>query len=99
GERGDGRRAQTSQPDEDEDIQMTAEEMDAMDQMEESSLPMNVRVHAGPARATPVPSSSRATTAALGGESPPAPIPQRRRMVITHDRYITLQSLIVMHLT
>lgn len=98
GERGDARPAKaTVGDDEDEDVPMTAEEMDAMDQMEESSMPVNVRVHG--AAATPAPSSSRAGSVAVAGDVPPPPPPPKRRMVITHDKYMTLQSLIVLHLS
>jgi DNA replication licensing factor MCM6 len=76
---------------------MTAEEMEAMDQMEESSMPVNVRVHG--AAATPGPSSPRAGSVAVGGNVPPPPPPPKRRMVISHDKYMTLQSLIVFHLS
>lgn len=70
-----------------------------MDEMDESSLPVNVRAHAGYARKTPVPSSPGAGTAVLGDELPSAPAPQRRRMVITHDQYIQLQNLVIFHLS
>ncbi|RDB19831.1 DNA replication licensing factor mcm6 [Hypsizygus marmoreus] len=104
GERGTTRPAQTHEADDmedDQDVQMTTEEIEAMDQMEESSMPANVRIHApAPAPGTPVASSSRAGSAALGGDTQaPPPPPPKRRMVITHDKYITLQSLIVMHLS
>lgn len=99
GERGDKRPPPAVQPDEDEDVQMATEETYATDQMDESSIPVNVRAHPGPARGAPIPSSSRLGSAAPSGEIPPAPAPQRRRMVITHDQYMTLQSMIVLHLT
>lgn len=100
GERGNSRPARDNQADDidDEDVQMTAEEMDAMDQMEESSMPANVRVHVAHTLAPPVASSSRAGSTALGDDVPPPPVP-KRRMVITHDKYIQLQSLIVLHLS
>lgn len=77
---------------------MTTEEMEAMDQMEESSMPVNVRVHGGAAPGAPLASSSRAGSTALGGDLLP-PAPRKRRMVITHDKYIQLQSLVVLHLS
>ncbi|KAF9455936.1 MCM2/3/5 family-domain-containing protein [Collybia nuda] len=83
--------------DDDQDATMTADDIQAMDQMEESSMPINVRVHG--AITTPATSSSRAGSVAVGGDILPPPPPQKRRMVITHDKYMTLQSLIVMHLS
>lgn len=99
GERGEKRPPPAVEPDDDEDVQMTTEETYTTDQMDESSMPVNVRAHAGPAHGAPIPSSSRLGSVAPSGEVPRAPAPERRRMVITHDQYMTLQSLIVMHLT
>ena len=69
------------------------------DLMDESSMPVNVRVHAPAAPAARGGSSSRAGSAALGGDNVPLPAAPKRRMVITHDKYMTLQSLIVLHLS
>jgi DNA replication licensing factor MCM6 len=74
-------------------------EMDTVDQMDESSMPVNVRIRAPAARAPRDDSSSRAGSAALGGDNVPPPEAPKRRMVITHDKYMTLQSLIVLHLS
>ncbi|KAF5387920.1 hypothetical protein D9615_000640 [Tricholomella constricta] len=99
GERGNAHLAATNTDDADDDVQMTAEEMEAMDEMEESSMPANVRVHVpGPGLQIPS-SSSRAGSAALGANAPPPPPAPKRRMVITHDKYMQLQSLIVLHLS
>jgi DNA replication licensing factor MCM6 len=101
GERDDRRPPQTNDADDDEndqDVPM-ATETDATDQMDESSMPVNVRVHPPAAAAPLVGSSSRAGSTALGGEIVPPPVLQKRRMVITHDKYMTLQSLIVLHLS
>lgn len=96
GERdGDRRREPDGNDDVDEsqDVEMTAAEMDAMDQMEESATGFS-GVHTQPAGS---PSSSRAGSLVA---PPPAPPPApKRRMVITHDKYMTLQSLIVLHLS
>ncbi|OCH88332.1 MCM-domain-containing protein [Obba rivulosa] len=35
----------------------------------------------------------------MAADRAPAPAPPKRRMVITHDKYMTLQSLIILHLT
>jgi len=44
-------------------------------------------------------SSSRAGSAALADVIPAPATPPKKRMIITHDRYMALQSLIVMHLS
>jgi len=75
-----------------------ATETDATDQMDESSMAVNVRVRAPAAPAPRGGSSSRAGSVALGGVPAPPAAP-KRRMVITHDKYMTLQSLIVLHLS
>ena len=47
-----------------------------------------------------VPSRAASAAPAADGEGFAQPPPQpRRRMVITHDKYVTLQSLIVLHLS
>ncbi|KAH0587896.1 hypothetical protein H2248_006648 [Termitomyces sp. 'cryptogamus'] len=96
GERGETRPAAATA--DDEDVQMTAEEIEAMDEMEESSMPENVRVRvAGRRQQAPPSSSSQAGSAAVANAAPPLPAP-KRRMVITHDKYISLRDLIVLHL-
>ncbi|KAG5654584.1 hypothetical protein H0H81_011559 [Sphagnurus paluster] len=95
GERGKAQTTTTAADDED-DVQMTAEEMEAMDQM--SSMPANIRVHV-PGPGPQAQSSSRAGSAALGTDAPPAAPAPKRRMVITHDKYMQLQSLVVLHLS
>lgn len=80
------RNAQESQ-----DVEMS----EATDQMDESSLSVNriaTSSGAGP--------SSASRAGSMIPEAPPAPAaPPKRRMVITHDKYTTLQSLIVLHLS
>ncbi|KAH7887383.1 MCM2/3/5 family-domain-containing protein [Phlebopus sp. FC_14] len=78
--------------DESQDVEMSAAEIEAMDQMEESSLGLN--------RAA---TSSGAGTSSRAGSllpevPPPPPAAPKRRMVITHDKYVTLQSLVILHL-
>lgn len=96
-------RAETAAVDdieESQDVEMSAAEMEAMDQMEESS--MGVNGHHMAAAAQSRPSSSRAGSVAIDGTVPPlapAPAAPKRRMVITHDKYMTLQSLVVLHLS
>jgi DNA replication licensing factor MCM6 len=97
GERGDTRpaAAPAGADDIDEygnDVEMSAAEMEAMDEMEASSLP----VPALPS--TPAAPGSPGST---GGAEPsePAPAAPKRRMIITHDQYMTLQSLIIFRIT
>lgn len=67
------------------------------DQPDGSSIP--VRVNAGrPAPPAADGSSSRAGTVAPMSDIPPMPAPPKRRMVITHDKYVELQTMIVLHL-
>lgn len=88
-------RATTADLDDSGDVEMSAAEAEAMDQMEESSMGVaGVVQHPAPRPASP---SSRAGTEAPPPAPPPA-APPKRRMVITHDKYITLQNLIVLHL-
>lgn len=87
---------------ESQDVEMSAAEMDAMDAMEESSMAVGGIIRRGAAQAGSP--SSRAASADPARGSPaaapaPAPKPQKRRMVITHDKYMTLQSLVVLHLS
>lgn len=77
-----------------DDEPMSAAEIEAMDRMEsESSMPLQPS-------GTPVPptaaSSSRAGSITMAAPPPAAP---KRRMIITHDKYMNLQSLIVLHLS
>ncbi|KAJ7498591.1 MCM2/3/5 family-domain-containing protein [Mycena latifolia] len=96
GERGDARPRATANgtddiDDDDGDIEMSAAEMDAMDQMEGSSLPAPQQQPSAPG------SESDPANASIGDQIPPPP-PPKRRMIITHDKYMTLQSLIVFHI-
>jgi DNA replication licensing factor MCM6 len=83
--------------DESQDIEMSAAEMEAMDQMEESSLGMGLNRTATSSGVGPS-STSRAGSLMPDAPPPPAPAP-KRRMIITHDKYMTLQSLVVLHLS
>ena len=97
GERGaNGNAAQTADElDESQDVVMSSAEIEAMDAAEESSLGLNrvaTSSGAGPS------STSRAGSAVPEAPAPALPQP-RRRMVITHDKYMTLQSLVVLHIS
>ncbi|KAI6152370.1 MCM2/3/5 family-domain-containing protein [Pisolithus tinctorius] len=79
-----GRNAEESQ-----DVQMS----DATDQLDGSSLALN--------RIATSSGDGPSSTSRLGSMVPEASAsaPPKRRMVITHDKYMTLQSMIVLHLT
>ncbi|KAF7352478.1 DNA helicase [Mycena venus] len=99
GERGDAQARTTANDgddnddDRDRDIEMSAD--DTLDHTEGSSLPV-------PRQQQPtVPGSgseSDPANASVGDQVPP-PAPAKRRMIITHDKYMTLQSLIVLKIT
>jgi DNA replication licensing factor MCM6 len=75
------------------DIEMSAADIDATGTMDESSMAVDgARINGGPVQPT---SGSQSAV------PPPAisSAPPKRRMVITHDKYMTLQSLIVLHLS
>ncbi|KAJ7774098.1 MCM2/3/5 family-domain-containing protein [Mycena olivaceomarginata] len=101
GERGDARPAagdgddnDNGDGDDDRDVEMSAAEMDALDQTEGSSLPVPSRRRQPPPVAG---SESDPADPSVGDVAPPAP--PKRRMIITHDKYMTLQSLIVLKIT
>ncbi|KAL4081435.1 DNA replication licensing factor mcm6 [Scleroderma yunnanense] len=88
--RNDNPASEARNPRESQDVEMS----EATDQMDESSLSMNrvtSSTGAGP--------SSTSRAGSMIPEARPAPAPPKRRMVITHDKYMTLQSLIVLHLS
>ncbi|KAF8897783.1 MCM2/3/5 family-domain-containing protein [Infundibulicybe gibba] len=82
--------------DDTDDVSMSAAEIEAMDQMEESSIPVRLRGTPTPA---PAASSSSQPATAHVHETHAPPAPAKRRMVITHDKYMQLQNLIVLHLS
>jgi DNA replication licensing factor MCM6 len=82
---------------ESQDIEMSAAEIEAMDQMEEeSSLGMALNRTATSSGGAGPSSTSRAGSMVPDVAPQPAP---KRRMIITHDKYMTLQSLVVLHLS
>lgn len=96
GERGgDGNAAPAgSELDESQDVVMSSAEIEAMDAAEESSLGLS-RV----ATSSGGPSSTSRAGSVLPEAPAPAPPQPRRRMIITHDKYVTLQSLVVLHIS
>ncbi|KAF9450638.1 MCM-domain-containing protein [Macrolepiota fuliginosa MF-IS2] len=66
--------------------------------MDESSMAVDGVVVNGSALGPQVASSSSRAPSAAPAQSPP-PQPQRPRLRITHDQYITLQSLVVMYVS
>jgi DNA replication licensing factor MCM6 len=73
---------------------MAAEGTDPVD---ENSIPVRVNV-AGRSTAAPQAESSSQTTVAPASELAQAPAP-KRRMIITHDKYIELQSMVIMYVS
>ncbi|KAI0311366.1 MCM-domain-containing protein [Amylostereum chailletii] len=87
GEREGDARPRTSQEDS-QDVEMTAMDTE----------PTSEEVYGEPSSGSPVPApraSSVAPIHAPATSDAPAP---KRRMVITHDKYMTMQSMVVMHL-
>ncbi|KAF7355627.1 DNA helicase [Mycena sanguinolenta] len=95
GERGDARPRTTTgdgddDNDDDHDVEMSGADMDQTD----SSLPVHQQQHQQPA-----PGSETDPANASVGDQVATPAPPKRRMIITHDKYITLQSLIILKIT
>ncbi|KDQ64424.1 hypothetical protein JAAARDRAFT_187751 [Jaapia argillacea MUCL 33604] len=84
-------RATEGNADESQDVEMSGADVD------ESGLPGMSTTNGAPTS----PSSRGATPVQDRGTAMPEapPQPPRRRMVITHDKYMTLQSLVVLHLS
>jgi DNA replication licensing factor MCM6 len=102
GEREGDRARRTAEDDveESQDVEMSAAEMDVMGQMEESSMGVDALMQPNGAAVQATSSSSRAGSTAITSPPPaPALAPPKRRMVITHDKYMSLQSLVVLHLS
>ncbi|KAL0950282.1 hypothetical protein HGRIS_010262 [Hohenbuehelia grisea] len=94
----DGRKKATDADLEEDNEPLTAAEIAAIDEAEES-MRVDVR-NVGPAVRPPASSSSQAGPSTDGAPAaPPAQQPPKRRMVITHDKYMQLQSLIVLKLS
>jgi DNA replication licensing factor MCM6 len=77
---------------------MLAADMASTDQADENSVPDRVNVAGRPAPPAGDGSSSRTGSVAPMSDVPPTPAPPKRRMVITHDKYVELQTMIVLHL-
>ena len=77
---------------------MLAADVASTDQADEISVPDRVNVAGRPAPPAGDGSSSRTGTVTPMSDVPPTPAPPRRRMVITHDKYVELQTMIVLHL-
>lgn len=105
GERPGDARPHTAAPgdEESQDVEMSAAEAEALDRMEESFNESAGARGATSSTLVPrsdVPSDGPSSQTAVGGAgAAPPPPPPKRRMVITHDKYIALQSLIVLHLS
>jgi len=92
GERGNDRPGPANNS---EDVPMPAADMASTDESF-PSVRVNVGERSAPAAADG--SSSRAGTVAPMSDVPPPPALSKRRMVITHDKYVELQTMIVLHL-
>lgn len=88
---------QAAPVDESGDVQMSAADM-STDPADESTVP--VRVNNGRRQPPQAAESSRADSVAPGTPVPQAPPAQapKRRMVISHDKYVELQSMVMLHL-
>ncbi|KAF8969320.1 mis5 protein [Flammula alnicola] len=90
GERGNEPQRAT---DDSEDVQMADTTMD-------ESVPVRVNVAGRPAPPQAGgSSSSRVGSVAPGTEPAPGPVLPKRRMIISHDKYIELQSLVILYLS
>ena len=87
-----------SEVDDDQDVEMSAAEIEALDQMESSMGIEGAQISRGSPQVDsppPLPAGDETVDKA----APIAPQAPRRRLVITHDKYMSLQSLIVFHLS
>jgi len=92
----EGERREERRVDDSEDVPMAANSTDPAD---ENSIPVRVNVAGRPAAVAQGQSSSQPDDAVPGSEPTPAPAAPKRRMVITHDKYIELQTLVVMQVS
>lgn len=77
---------------------MAEADIPSTDRADASSTPVRVNVAGRPPPPAADGSSSRAGTVPPMSDVPP-PAPRKRHMVITHDKYVELQTMIVLHLT
>ncbi|PCH40837.1 mis5 protein [Wolfiporia cocos MD-104 SS10] len=101
GEREGDRRPRITQAitEDSQDIEMSAAELAALEETEQSyseSAGVDGASSSGLNGAATSDPTSRGGSVVAPAPPPPKP---RRRMVITHDKYMTLQSLIVLHLS
>jgi DNA replication licensing factor MCM6 len=100
GERPTDARTQAVDAEDSQDVEMSATEMEAIHQTEQSyyqSTSINGRTSSSTGNV-----ASGVTSPGPNGQASPPPAVQaipKRRMVITHDKYMSLQSLIVLHLS
>ena len=81
------------------DVEMTEEQPESLDDMGASLSGPKSESHGGPMTS---PTRAGGSGAQLAPSSQPQPAtfaPPKRKLKITHDRYMTLQSLIVLHLS
>ena len=75
-----------------QDVEMSGADMDTTDAGFSESAPVTNAATAGS-------SAGALTSSPRGGHTDLAPPAPKRRMVITHDKFVQLQSLIVLHLS
>lgn len=97
GQREGDRRPRATQEDESQDVEMSGADAGTLDESQQTFTESMGADGTGLSQDGPTASSSQATSAAPE-VPPPAPHP-KRRMIITHDKFVTLQSLIILHLS
>ncbi|KAI0941350.1 hypothetical protein AcV7_002950 [Taiwanofungus camphoratus] len=100
GERERDRRPRANQVDAEDSQDVEMSEIAAMEETEQSfneSMGINGEGSSGLNGAARSDATSRAGS--MAAKPVPPPVAPKRRMVITHDKYMTLQSLIVLHLS
>ena len=96
GEREGDQRPRAAQADasESQDIEMSGVGTSGLD----SEQTFTESMYTGAAGPSQIPTSS-SRAASMAPEAAPPPPPPKRRMIISHDKFLTLRSLIVLHLS
>lgn len=101
GERDGDRRPRATAEDgvDSQDVEMSAAELAALEESEQTLTESMGVDGAEPSQGGAATASSSRAASMMPEAPPPPPVHPKRRMIITHDKYMTLQSLIVMHLS
>ncbi|KAH9482511.1 DNA replication licensing factor mcm6 [Psilocybe cubensis] len=78
-----------------EDVPLIADA--TTDTVDGNSIP--IRVNTGGRQAAPLPTESFSRAGSNPPAATPAPAPPKKRMIISHDKYIELQTMVVMHVS